>query len=97
MLIQQKQKENHGLFFIEDEGQILAEMTYSLREPDQMIIEHTEVGDELQGQNVGFSLVHHAVEFARKQQYKITPVCLFAQAVFDKKPDFQDVLDSRAS
>lgn len=94
MLIQHKEKENHGLFFIEEDGKILAEMTYALRPREQqMIIEHTEVEDELQGQNIGFQLIHHAVEFARTHLYKIVPVCLFAKEVFDKKPDFRDVLE----
>ncbi|MGV3527380.1 MAG: GNAT family N-acetyltransferase [Flavisolibacter sp.] len=94
MIIQQKQKENHGLFFIEEEGDVLAEMVYSMRQPNEMIIEHTEVDEQLRGKNVGFQLVNHAVEYARRHNYKITPVCLFAKSVFDKKPDFADVLAS---
>jgi uncharacterized protein len=93
MLIQHEQKEGRGMFFIEEDGNILAEMTYSNPDPTHMIIEHTEVDDELKGQNVGFALVNHAVEYARTHQQKILPVCSFAKAVFDKKPDLQDVLD----
>lgn len=93
MIIQQKQKENHGIFFVEEDGDILAEMVYSLRLPDQMIIEHTEVDELLRGKNVGFQLVNHAVEFARRHNYKVVPVCPFTKSVFDKKPDFADVLE----
>jgi len=93
MLIQHRQTENRGMFFIEEDGAILAEMTYSNPGPGRMIIEHTEVDDELKGQNVGYSLVHQAVEYARTHNLKIVPVCTFTKAVFDKKPDFRDVLE----
>lgn len=93
MLIQHQQKENRGMFFIEEDGNVLAEMTYSSRTPNRMVIEHTEVDDELKGQNIGFSLVHQAVEYARLHNLKIVPICSFAKAVFDKKPDFKDVLE----
>ena len=93
MLIQHQQGEGKGTFFIEEDGAVLAEMTYANRGADRMIIEHTQVDDALQGQNVGYSLVHHAVEYARTHHLKILPVCSFAKSVFDKKPDFADVLD----
>ena len=93
MLIQHRQKENKGMFYIEEDGAILAEMTYTNPDAGHMIIEHTEVDDELKGQNVGYSLVTHAVEYARVHNQKIIPVCSFAKAVFDKKPDLQDVIE----
>ena len=92
MNIQHKQVEHKGAFYIEQDGEEVAEMVYAFRKPDQMIIEHTEVDEKLRGQNVGFALVYHAVEYARSHHYKIIPVCPFAKAVFDKKPDFADVL-----
>ena len=62
--------------------------------PPFYINEPVEVDEQLRGKNVGFQLVSHAVEYARRHHYKITPVCLFAKSVFDKKPDFADVLAS---
>ena len=91
MLIQHKQQDTKGIFFVEIDGNVLAEMTYSLPLPDKMIIEHTEVSDELRGQNVGYQLVNTAVEYARKHQMKIVPLCPFANSVFKKKPEFADV------
>jgi uncharacterized protein len=57
-----------------------------------MIIEHTEVSDELRGQNIGYELVHTGVEYARTHHLKIIPLCTFANAVFKKKPEYKDVL-----
>jgi uncharacterized protein len=92
MLIQHKETGNRGIFFIEDEGEILAEIVYANGGANMIIIEHTEVDDRLRGQNIGYELVHKVVEHARMQGLKVSPVCPFAKAVFDKKPDFRDVL-----
>mgnify|MGYP002336294545 CR=1 FL=1 len=91
MVIQHKQGQ-HGMFYMENDGEMQAEMTYFMKGSDTMIIEHTEVSVELRGQNVGFKLVHAAVDFARHHQIKIIPACPFARSVFDKKPDWKDVL-----
>jgi predicted GNAT family acetyltransferase len=92
MIIQHKQAGSKGLFFIETDGNILAEMVYSLPDAGKMIIEHTEVSDELRGQNIGFQLVETAVDYARKHQIKIIPLCPFASAIIKKKTEFHDVL-----
>jgi predicted GNAT family acetyltransferase len=92
MLIQNKTVGNKGMFFVEADGNILAELTYNMPSPDKMIIEHTEVSDELRGQNVGYELVHTTVEYARSHHIKIIPLCTFANSVFKKKPEFADVL-----
>lgn len=94
MLIQHKLQGSRGAYFIEEDGNIMAEIIYTTPTPDKIIIEHTEVGPELQGQNVGYQLVNHVVEHARINQQKIIPICPFARSVFDKKPDYQDVLDA---
>ena len=91
MLIQHKKLQNKGFFFIEDEGEMLAEMTYIQPSIDKMVIEHTQVDDELRGKNVGFEMVSTAVEYARQHHMKIVPMCPFVRSVFDKKPDYQDV------
>ena len=92
MLIQHKKVGNKGLFYVESNGNIMAEMVYTMSSPEKMIIEHTEVSEELKGQNVGYQLVHTAVEYARTHNIKIIPLCPFAHAVFKKKPEYADVL-----
>ena len=92
MLIQNKKVGKKGMFFVEQEGNILAEMVYSMPSENKMIIEHTEVSDELKGQHVGNQLVQTAVEYARAHDIKIVPLCTFASAVFKRKPEYADVL-----
>jgi predicted GNAT family acetyltransferase len=93
MLIQHKLVGNKGMFYVGQEGAILAEMVYSLPSPQKMIIEHTEVDDSLGGKGVGKQLVATAVEYARTHHIKIIPMCPYAKSVLDRTPEWQDVLD----
>ena len=93
MLIQHKKLTgSKGMFYVEQEGRILAEMVYTMPSPDKMIIEHTEVDESLQGKKIGYQLVHTGVEYARTNSIKIIPLCSFARSVFKKTSDFNDVL-----
>jgi len=92
MEILNKKVGTKGMFYVENDKTIQAKMVYTMPSPGKMIIEHTEVSEELKGQNVGFLLVKAAVEFAREQNIKIIPLCPFANSVFKRKPEFVDVL-----
>lgn len=92
MIIHHKHVGSKGLFYVGEDGAFLAEMVYTMPSHDKMIIEHTEVSEELKGQNVGYLLVNTAVEYARTHNLKIIPLCPFANAVFKKKPEYADVL-----
>ena len=92
MTVQHKRSGSKGVFYVEYEGEIAAEMIYTMPSEDKMIIEHTEVGEVLQGQNVGYELVHAGVEYARHHGLKIIATCPFARAVLHKKPDWADVM-----
>jgi len=94
MVIKHRLVGTKGVFYVEGDQGFLAEMVYTEPSPDKMIIEHTDVSDELRGQNVGYQLVHTAVEYARKHGIKIIPLCPFANSVFKKKPEFADVLST---
>jgi len=93
MTVQHKTDGRHGMFFIEDDEELGAEMIYNITSVNKMIIEHTEVGESLRGQNIGLELVHAGVEYARHHGMKIIPLCSFAKKVLDKKPEWQDVLE----
>jgi len=92
MIIQHKESRSKGAFFIIEEDEIAAELTYSVIHENQMMIEHTRVDEELQGGNIGYELVHKAIDYARMHRYSIIPLCPFAKAVMEKKPEFKDVL-----
>lgn len=94
MEVQLQQNENKGKAFIEKDGKTLAEMTFSLAGTSQLIIDHTEVSDELRGQGAGRQLLQKIVDMARERSLKIIPLCPYAKSVFEKDESIRDVLRS---
>ncbi|SHF98204.1 hypothetical protein SAMN05443144_11668 [Fodinibius roseus] len=92
MIIQHKDGNSKGSFFIEENSEIKAEITYSKAGSDKIIIDHTEVSDELRGQNIGNELVEHAVNYARDNELMVIPLCPFAKSVIERDESLQDVL-----
>ena len=85
MNIQQTDDSKKGAFFLEVEGEKLALMTYSHAGPGKFIIDHTEVDPSLKGQGVGYKLVEASVEYVRKNNLRIIPLCPFTHAVLRRK------------
>jgi len=92
MKIEQENIDSKGSFFVKVDGKRKAEMTYSWAGTDRIIIDHTEVGEELRGQGVGEKMMIKTVEFAREKSINIIPLCPFAKSVFNKKAELRDVL-----
>ena len=92
MEILQKDYGSKGKFYVIDQGEQKAEMTYSWAGTQRMIIDHTEVNESLKGKSAGKQMVMKAVAFAREKGIKIIPLCPFAKSVFDKTPEIRDVL-----
>lgn len=87
-----EQSSSKGAFFIVENNQRLAEMTFSKAGDKLIIIDHTDVSDQLRGKGAGKQLVAAAVAYAREKNLKILPLCPFAKSVFNKVTEFQDVL-----
>ena len=92
MNIQHKSGETKGEFFIEENGEVKARLTYSKLGTTQIIIDHIEVSDELRGQNAGKALVEHAIGYARQNGLRVIPLCPFARSVIERDESLQDVL-----
>lgn len=92
MEIQQFDRENRGFFKASEDGKEAGRMTYSRVSTDQFSIDHTEVNPEFSGKGVGQKMVEAALQYARKNNLKIIPLCPFAKAQFDRHADWHDVL-----
>jgi uncharacterized protein len=82
---------HRGAFVLMRDGEKLAEQTYTVA-GSRVIIDHTDVDDRLRGTVAGKKLVQAAVEWARSENVKLMPLCPFAKSVFDKTPEYSDVL-----
>ena len=84
--------DKNGFFHIDINGKTEAKMTFVFAGPNKIIIDHTEVNEGNNGKGFGKKMVAKVVEFAREKDIKIIPLCPFAKKVFDKTPEFRDVL-----
>ncbi|TBW30399.1 GNAT family N-acetyltransferase [Gramella sp. KN1008] len=91
MKIKHKENNRRGMFYIESEKGLIAELTYYKNANNVLTIDHTEVKRELENQGIGSSLIEKSVEFAREHNLKIEPLCPFAEVKFDENESYQDV------
>ena len=91
MKIQHEETETKGAFYIVEGTQRIAELTYSKAGTERIILDHTDVSEDHRGENLGYELVFHSVQFAREHKLKILPLCPFARSVFSKNKELRDV------
>ncbi|MCH8557427.1 MAG: N-acetyltransferase [Balneolia bacterium] len=93
MNIEHKLSGKNGLFYINESGNRIGELIYSLEGADDsvMLIKHVEVKPELRGQGIGNKLVKEAADHSRREGLKVRPLCYFAR-VSMRSDDYKDVL-----
>jgi uncharacterized protein len=92
MNIQREEHGRKGAFYIERDGDWVAEMTYEREGQRKIVIDHTEVDESLQGEGIGESLVEEAVKWARENNLLIKPTCPFVKKILESSEDYEDVL-----
>ena len=90
-MIEHEETGHRGAFFLLQDGKRLAELTSTVA-GTRVIIDHTDVDATLRGSGAGAKLVAAAVDWARAGNRRLLPLCPFARSVFDKTPEFRDVL-----
>ena len=72
--------------FLDDEQ---TKVGYILAELDNNIINanSTVVDSSFRGQNIAGQLVDSLIEFAKRNNYKVKPVCSYIVRYFDKNPE----------
>ena len=92
MEIKQQNNEKNGIFEAFIDGNKAGEITYTWAGEGMFIVDHTGVEEGYNGRGVGKEILLNIVDYARKENKKIIPLCPFAKAQFDKNEDLRDVL-----
>jgi uncharacterized protein len=90
--IKQIKEGTKGRFAAIDESKEAGAIFYTSAGETKMILDHTEVDDAYRGQSIGKKILMYIVEFARKNNIKIIPLCPYAKSMFDKIDSIRDVL-----
>lgn len=73
-----------------------AELTFVESGAGHIVIDHTYVPRQYRGRGVAFKLLAKAVDDARAEGTKITPLCSYAAAEFRNRPEWADLLKRSA-
>ncbi len=92
MQVENEYNDKKGEFYILENSKKIAVLEYVFAGPNKFIIDHTEVAINQEGKGLGKILVKAAVDFAKEAHYKILPLCPYAKNVFDKTPEYSEVL-----
>lgn len=90
--IEREDNGKKGRFIIYQDNDFAGEMTFTWAGKEKFIIDHTGVEEEFSGRGLAKELVMAGVDFARKNDLKIIPLCPYAKSRFDKDKEIRDVL-----
>lgn len=76
----------------QENGKDVGELTFKLMQAEVMMIAHTLVFEGNEGKGIGKLLVQKAIEYAQEQHLKILPLCSFARAYIERKPELHHLL-----
>ena len=82
-----------GRYVARSPGLPNAQMKFT-RDRETMVIDQTEIPDEMPVEAVDRALMERAVMDARAERLKIDPVCVLARSMMARHPMWKDVLKS---
>ncbi|MBE7170149.1 MAG: N-acetyltransferase [Williamsia sp.] len=84
-------EEKQGAFYIVEGTGQLGEMAVSISDA-RLTVYHTEVAAKAEGKGYGKKLLHEMVDYARKNNLKVIPLCTYVHAQFKRHPqEYADV------
>ncbi|PZW39561.1 hypothetical protein LX95_01918 [Mesonia algae] len=87
--IKHKENQTNGMFYLEDDNGILSELTYIKKDNNILVIDHTETKKGEEGKGLASKLLDHTVNYAKENNFKIDPLCPFAEVKFDENEEYQ--------
>ena len=74
------------------DGKVAGFVQYSMRD-GRMILVHTEVDEEDEGQGLAGVLVAGALDDIRRRGLRIVPICPFVESYIGRHPEYDDLVD----
>jgi len=82
---------NHGAFRVMDGNEIAGEMVISIT-GSILTVYHTEVSIHAEGKGVAKRLLEAMVDYARRNNLKVNPLCVYVHAQFKRhRADYEDI------
>lgn len=69
-----------------------AEITFTRKGPNLISADHTRAPESMRGTGAAAALVERLIADARREGFKIIPVCTYVQAQYRKHPEWADMI-----
>ena len=73
------------------DGKLAGSILYRERE-DELVLVHTEVEEEFEGQGIGSRLVAATLDDIRARGLRMRPFCPFVKAYVERHPEYADLI-----
>lgn len=84
--------QEHRIYAEDENGKLLAEVTFPASGDDAVCITHTFTDPSLRGQGVAGRLMEAVIAYAKEHNKKITATCSYAAAWFEKRPEYAGIM-----
>ncbi|MCD7060567.1 GNAT family N-acetyltransferase [Pelagibacterium xiamenense] len=91
LTIQHESNGSGGRYFAGLGDGFEAEMTYRIRADGARVIDHTGVPRPFEGKGYALQLVKRAIADARRDDFKIVPLCPYVEAQFRRHSEWEDL------
>lgn len=79
--------EDGRIYSVDAKNELMAEVTFVIKEEGRANIDHTYVNPILRGQGVAGDMMEVAVEYLREKGLKASATCSYAKAWLEKQKD----------
>ncbi|TDM39313.1 N-acetyltransferase [Macrococcoides goetzii] len=84
--------QGNNKFYIGDEAQPEAEITFKPSGQDTIAIDHTYTDPKLRGQGIAKALVLKVTDYAKANNLKIIPLCSYARIVMERDTELNELI-----
>ena len=91
----QFQHDDYCIYAEDENGQLLAEITYPPLDAETVNINHTYVHPSLRGRGIADALMRAAIDDIRSRNFKTMATCSYAKKWFFQHPENEDILCPR--
>lgn len=75
------------------DGEVAGFVAYLAR-PDHLVLVHTEIKVEYDGQGIGGAMVRQVLDQLRERGLKLVPQCPFVAGYLRRHPEYEDLVTS---
>ena len=73
-------------------GKVIGFVTFFVREDKSMVVPHTEVNAEYEGQGIAGALTKDLLDYARENSFPVEPLCPYTKTYITRHPEYQDLV-----